>query len=58
MDAYQGRFFPEVRAIAGNDNTAGNMAFPAFTRKTVGTATPWTQTAFLEDGFGFGYPFT
>jgi len=58
MDAYQGCFFPEVGAIAGSDYPVGNAAFPAFTRKTVGTATPGTQTAFLEDGFGFGYPFT
>ena len=46
---YQGCLFPEVGAIAGNDDLVGNMAFPAFTSYTVGTATPGAQAALFKD---------
>ncbi|UCH42221.1 MAG: hypothetical protein JSW16_05195 [Dehalococcoidales bacterium] len=57
MVAYQRYFFPEVGAIAGNDNPVGDVAFAAFACQTVGTTASWTQTALIEDGFGFSYPF-
>ena len=49
MYPYQWGLFPEVWAIAGNDDPVGNMAFPAFTSQTIDTAAPGAKTALLKD---------